>query len=201
MIEALIAGETNPTKLAGLADRRVKASPEKLREALRGRVTKAPSFNQIDGVDAATATIDGQVEANLEPFRTAVELIMSIPGIARHRLGDRHRHQPVPFGRTSHLMGLHIKPVETVWASPQVGTLLHQTPLWAGQREGDILRSYVVCPGRAGDPAQPAQGAAHGRKKSTRAIVIPVTGPLKIALDAARGRTARRQGESTEHQR
>jgi transposase len=28
MIEALIAGETNPAKLAGLADRRVKASPE-----------------------------------------------------------------------------------------------------------------------------------------------------------------------------
>src|SRR5215813_12642114 len=40
MIEALIAGETNPTKLASLADRRVKASPENLREALRGRVTK-----------------------------------------------------------------------------------------------------------------------------------------------------------------
>jgi transposase len=27
------------------------------------------------------ATIDAQVEANLGPFRTAVELIMSIPGI------------------------------------------------------------------------------------------------------------------------
>jgi hypothetical protein len=32
MIEALIASETNPVKLAGLADRRVKASPEELRE-------------------------------------------------------------------------------------------------------------------------------------------------------------------------
>jgi hypothetical protein len=31
MIEALIAGETNPAKLASLADRRVKASAEKLR--------------------------------------------------------------------------------------------------------------------------------------------------------------------------
>ena len=35
MIEALIAGETNPVKLATLADRRVKASPEEFREALR----------------------------------------------------------------------------------------------------------------------------------------------------------------------
>jgi transposase len=40
MIEALIAGETNPVKLASLADRRVKASREELRESLRGRVCK-----------------------------------------------------------------------------------------------------------------------------------------------------------------
>jgi hypothetical protein len=30
------------------------------------------------------------------------------PQRARHRLGDRHRHEPVPFGRTSHLLGLHM---------------------------------------------------------------------------------------------
>jgi len=87
MIEALIAGETNPAKLASLADRRVKASPEELREALRGRVTKHHRFllrlhlDQIDALDAAMATVDAQVEANLAPFRAAVELIMSIPGI------------------------------------------------------------------------------------------------------------------------
>ena len=86
MIEALIAGETNPAKLASLADRRVKASPEEFRDALRGRVTKHHRFllrlhlNQIDALDAAMATLDAQVEANLGPFRTAVELIMSIPG-------------------------------------------------------------------------------------------------------------------------
>ena len=87
MLEALIAGETNPTKLASLADRRVKASPQEFREALRGRVTKHHRFllrlhlNQIDALDAAMATVDAQVEANLGPFRTAVELLMSIPGI------------------------------------------------------------------------------------------------------------------------
>jgi transposase len=87
MLEALIAGETNPAKLASLADPRVKASPEKFREALRGRVTKHHRFllrlhlNQIDALQAAMATIDAQVEASLGPFRTAVELIMSIPGI------------------------------------------------------------------------------------------------------------------------
>ena len=87
MIEALIAGETNPTKLASLADRRVKGSQDELREALRGRVTKHHRFllrlhlTQIDALAAAMATIDAQVEESLEPFRTAVELITSIPGI------------------------------------------------------------------------------------------------------------------------
>ena len=87
MIEALIAGETNPTKLASLADRRVKASQQEFREALRGRVTKQHRFllrlhlNQIDSLVAAIATIDAQVEADLGPFRTAVEQVISIPGI------------------------------------------------------------------------------------------------------------------------
>jgi transposase len=87
MIEALIACETNPVKLASLADRRVKASQQELREALRGRVTKHHRFllrlhlNQIDALDAATATVDAQVETNLAPFRAAVEQVMSIPGI------------------------------------------------------------------------------------------------------------------------
>ena len=87
MIEALIAGETNPAKLASLAHPRAKASPEEFREALRGRVTKHHRFllrlhlNQIDALNAAVATIDAQVEANLGPFRTAVEQVISIPGI------------------------------------------------------------------------------------------------------------------------
>lgn len=87
IIEALIAGETNPAKLASLADRRVKASQEELREALRGRVRKQHRFllrlhlNQIDSLAAAIATIDAQAEENLGPFRTAVEQVASIPGI------------------------------------------------------------------------------------------------------------------------
>ena len=68
MLEALIAGETNPTKLASLAHPRAKASHEEFREALCGRVTKHHRFllrlhlNQIDALDAAMATVDAQVE-------------------------------------------------------------------------------------------------------------------------------------------
>jgi len=88
MIEALIAGESNPAKLARLANYRLRASQEKLREALRGRVTKHHRFllrlhlNQIDALDASIATIDQQVEAGIAPFRVAVELVTSIPGVS-----------------------------------------------------------------------------------------------------------------------
>jgi transposase len=87
MVEALIAGETDPAKLASLAGPRLKASPAQLREALRGRVTKNHRFllrlhlKQIDALDAAILTIDRQVEAGLAPFRAAVKQLISTPGI------------------------------------------------------------------------------------------------------------------------
>jgi transposase len=88
MIEALIAGESNPAKLARLANYRLRASQEKLREALRGRVTKHHRFllrlhlNQIDALDASIVTIDQQVQAGIAPFRFAVEHVTSIPGVS-----------------------------------------------------------------------------------------------------------------------
>src|SRR5215475_13821801 len=87
MIEALIAGEKDPAKLARLADHRVKASQESLREALRGRVTKSHRFllrlhlGQVDAIDAAIAEIDREVEAGIAPFRTAVDQVSAVPGI------------------------------------------------------------------------------------------------------------------------
>jgi transposase len=87
MIEAMIAGETNPTKLAALAHHRLKASPAQLSAALRGRVTNQHRFllrlhlKQIDALEAAIAEIDQQVEADIEPFRAAVKQLNSIPGV------------------------------------------------------------------------------------------------------------------------
>ncbi len=88
MVEALIAGENDPAALAGLAHRRIKAPRDSLRESLRGRVTKHHRFmldlhlRQIDALDAAIARIDQEVDANVEPFRQAVEILSSIPGIS-----------------------------------------------------------------------------------------------------------------------
>ena len=87
MIEALIAGQRDPAKLARLADPRVQASQETLRQALSGRVTRQHRFllrlhlDQINGLDVAIAKIDREVEAAIAPFRTAVEQVSSVPGV------------------------------------------------------------------------------------------------------------------------
>jgi transposase len=86
-IEALIAGESDPARLAALAHRRLKTPPERLQEALRGRVTRQHRFllrlhlQQIDALGGAIAAIDAEVEAGLAPFRAAIRLLTTIPGV------------------------------------------------------------------------------------------------------------------------
>jgi transposase len=87
MLEAMVAGESDPARLAALAHPNVKSTQATLREALRGRVTRHHRFllqlhlEQIDALDTAIAAIDQEVEAALAPFRTAIELVSSIPGV------------------------------------------------------------------------------------------------------------------------
>jgi len=84
-IEALIAGETDPDRLAALAHRRIKAIPEELRQALRGRVTKHHRFllrlhrQQIDRLNAAVDEIDQEADANVGPFRALIRLLATTP--------------------------------------------------------------------------------------------------------------------------
>jgi transposase len=88
IIEALIAGETNPEKLAELTDYRVRASRSAKVEALRGRVTEHHRLllrlhlAQLDALDDSIAEIDKEVERTLEPFRAKVKLLATIPGIS-----------------------------------------------------------------------------------------------------------------------
>jgi transposase len=88
MIEAMVAGESDPVTLSSLADRRLKATPEELAEALRGRVTRHHRFllglhlGHIDAIEAAIDKIDQEVEAGLQPFRAAVDLLNTIPGVS-----------------------------------------------------------------------------------------------------------------------
>jgi transposase len=87
ILKALIDGEQNPDKLVALVRPGVKASPEMLRAALQGRVTERHRFllrlhlRQIDGLEAAIAEIDAEVDRELAPFRQAVQQLRTIPGV------------------------------------------------------------------------------------------------------------------------
>src|SRR5437763_10329585 len=119
MLDAMVAGESDPERLAALAHKGVKCPPERLREALRGRIKEQHRFllathlGLIDAIDAAIARMDQQVEASLAPFQQAVELVSTISGRegafrARHCLRDRHRHEPLSERGPSVVVGRHV---------------------------------------------------------------------------------------------
>jgi transposase len=87
MLAALVAGESDPAKLTALAHPRLAATPERLKEALHGQVTRHHRFllrlhlQHIDALDAAIAQLDGEIEADLGPFRAAVGLLTTIPRV------------------------------------------------------------------------------------------------------------------------
>ena len=76
--------------LLALVRRGVKASPERLRAALQGRVTDRHRFllrlrlhlRQFDTLGDAMAEIDAEVDRDLDPFREAVRLLRTIPGVS-----------------------------------------------------------------------------------------------------------------------
>jgi transposase len=87
ILEALAAGETDPERLLALVHRRVRAEPAQLRAALSGRATQGHRFllrlhlGQYDALARALEEIDAEVERGLDPFRGAVHLLRTIPGI------------------------------------------------------------------------------------------------------------------------
>lgn len=89
ILTALIQGETLPQALATLAHRNIQATRDELQAALCGRVTRHHRFllklhlDQIDAIDAATASIDKEVDGNIDPFRSPIQLLSEIPGISQ----------------------------------------------------------------------------------------------------------------------
>jgi transposase len=88
-LQAIIAGEDDPHKLADLARTRLKAQREKIVEALRGRVQAHHRFmlklhlDQIHSLEKAIAEIEQRLGERLEPFREEVRLLVTIPGISQ----------------------------------------------------------------------------------------------------------------------
>jgi len=88
ILDAIAAGQTDANELVKLAGPRLKTDRAKIREALRGRVTAHHRFllklhlEHIDNLKKAIAAIDTEVGSNLEPFRCAIELLKTIPGVS-----------------------------------------------------------------------------------------------------------------------
>jgi transposase len=88
IVEALIAGEKDPEKLALLAPR-VRASPSQLAEALRGRVRDHHRFllkvhlSQIDALQRAIEEIEARLDHSLATFRDAIARLITIPGLSQ----------------------------------------------------------------------------------------------------------------------
>jgi transposase len=88
LLDAIAGGTTNADELLKLAGPGLKTDRKKIREALRGRVTAHHRFllklhlDHIDNLAKAIARIDTEVGSNLEPFRCAIELLKTIPGVS-----------------------------------------------------------------------------------------------------------------------
>jgi transposase len=87
MLEAMVAGESDPVKLASLARGTLKGKRGKLMEALRGRVREhhrmliSTHLRLIDSLQASIAELEQRIEEELRPFAKAVELLQTIPGV------------------------------------------------------------------------------------------------------------------------
>lgn len=88
ILDAIVAGETDPARLAGLARGHLKASPTDLRDALHGRITAHHRFmlqlhlDQIAAIETALTTLEHQLTEALAPFRAARDLVKTMPGIS-----------------------------------------------------------------------------------------------------------------------
>jgi len=86
VLRAMVAGESDPDRLAELTKGRLRASREAIIEALRGSVTEHHRFmiklhlEQIEQLEAAVREVEAR--AGQAPFRAAIELLTTIPGVS-----------------------------------------------------------------------------------------------------------------------
>jgi len=88
ILKAIIAGQSDAHQLAALGSERLAATRETLATALHGKVTAHHRFllkqhlQMIEQLEQTVSEFEAQIEAALAPFRTAVEHLMTIPGVS-----------------------------------------------------------------------------------------------------------------------
>ena len=88
VLSALIAGQTDPERLADCTTGRLKASRADIVAAVHGRVTAHHRFllklhlSQVDALTAAVQQVEHQADEVLRPFREAADRLQTIPGVS-----------------------------------------------------------------------------------------------------------------------
>jgi len=88
ILKALIAGETDPQRLADLAHPRVQVSRERLVESLHGRLTEQQRrllelhLTLIDTLQASIDQLDREIAKAVSPFRQDLERLKTTPGLS-----------------------------------------------------------------------------------------------------------------------
>jgi transposase len=89
MLDALVAGTTDPHVLADLARGQLRKKLSALREALEGRfdaehaLVVGQILAHIDFLDESIERLSAAIEEQIAPFAAAVELLCTIPGVQR----------------------------------------------------------------------------------------------------------------------
>ncbi|HSA62308.1 MAG TPA: IS110 family transposase [Nitrospiraceae bacterium] len=89
MLEAILAGATDPEQLAELAKGRLRNKLPQLKQALNGRVRAHHRFllveqlSHIDYLDEAIGRLSGEIAERLRPFQAEIQRFDTIPGINR----------------------------------------------------------------------------------------------------------------------
>lgn len=88
ILRALIAGETNPERLADLAHPRVQVTRQRLVESLHGRLTAqqrhllSMHLTLIETLETSIAQLDQEITKAVDPFRGTVERLTEVPGLS-----------------------------------------------------------------------------------------------------------------------
>jgi transposase len=89
ILRAMIAGEKDPKKLAGLAKGNARRKHRQLEEALHGFVDDHHRFllrqhlNMVEHLEQMVTEIEARIEEVLRPFADAAALLETIPGISK----------------------------------------------------------------------------------------------------------------------
>jgi transposase len=113
VLNALVEGESDPEKLVGLTQGRLKAARDVLVEALRGNVRDHHRFliklhlDQVDALNKAVRELEARVEEHLTPFRKNVEILTTMPGlseVAANVIVSEIGHDMTRFPSAAHLV-------------------------------------------------------------------------------------------------